>query len=104
MQSQKLGLIQGRGKLICGVEGKLPGFSFVAPNGQYSGLDVDVCKAVAAAIFGDPTKVEYRDLNSSERFAALASGEVDLLSRNTTMTLSRDAAGGNGLSFAPPTF
>ena len=104
VQSQKLGLIQGRGKLICGVEGKLPGFSFVAPNGQYSGLDVDVCKAVAAAIFGDPTKVEYRDLNSSERFAALASGEVDLLSRNTTMTLSRDAAGGNGLSFAPPTF
>jgi general L-amino acid transport system substrate-binding protein len=76
----------------------------VAPNGQYSGLDVDVCKAVAAAIFGDPAKVEYRDLNSSERFAALASGEVDLLSRNTTMTLSRDAAGGNGLSFAPPTF
>jgi general L-amino acid transport system substrate-binding protein len=104
VQSQKLGLIQSRGKLICGVEGKLPGFSFVAPNGQYSGLDVDVCKAVAAAIFGDPAKVEYRDLNSSERFAALASGEVDLLSRNTTMTLSRDAAGGNGLSFAPPTF
>jgi general L-amino acid transport system substrate-binding protein len=104
VQSQKLAMIQGRGKLICGVEGKLPGFSFVAPNGQYSGLDVDVCKAVAAAIFGDPGKVEYRDLNSSERFAALASGEVDLLSRNTTMTLSRDAAGGNGLSFAPPTF
>ena len=104
VQSRKLATIQSRGKLICGVEGKLPGFSFVAPNGQYSGLDVDVCKAVAAAIFGDPTKVEYRDLNSSERFAALASGEVDLLSRNTTMTLSRDAAGGNGLSFAPPTF
>jgi general L-amino acid transport system substrate-binding protein len=104
VQSQKLATIQSRGKLICGVEGKLPGFSFVAPNGQYSGLDVDVCKAVAAAIFGDPAKVEYRDLNSSERFAALASGEVDLLSRNTTMTLSRDAAGGNGLSFAPPTF
>jgi general L-amino acid transport system substrate-binding protein len=104
VQSQKLAMIQGRGKLICGVEGKLPGFSFVAPNGQYSGLDADVCKAVAAAIFGDPAKVEYRDLNSSERFAALASGEVDLLSRNTTMTLSRDAAGGNGLSFAPPTF
>ena len=102
VQSQKLAMIKGRGKLICGVEGKLPGFSFVAPNGQYSGLDVDVCKAVAAAIFGDPAKVEYRNLNSSERFAALASGEVDLLSRNTTMTLSRDAAGGNGLSFAPP--
>ncbi|PSB38530.1 amino acid ABC transporter substrate-binding protein [Aphanothece minutissima] len=104
VQSQKLSTITGRGKLICGVEGKLPGFSFVGPDGKYLGLDVDICKAVAAAVLGDPGKVEYRDLNSSERFAALASGEVDLLSRNTTMTLSRDAAGGNGLSFAPTTF
>jgi general L-amino acid transport system substrate-binding protein len=104
VQSAKLSAIQGRGKLICGVDGKLPGFSFVGPDGTYTGLDVDVCKAVAAAVFADPKKVEYRDLNSSERFAALASGEVDLLSRNTTMTLSRDAAGGNALSFGPTTF
>jgi len=104
VQSAKLAMIQGRGKLVCGVDGKLPGFSFVGPDGSYSGLDVDVCKAMAAAIFGDASKVEYRDLNSSERFAALASGEVDLLSRNTTMTLSRDAPGGNALSFAPTTF
>lgn len=104
VQSQKLATIKGRGTVVCGVDGKLPGFSFVEPNGSYSGLDVDVCKAVAAALFGDPAKVEYRDLNSSERFAALASGEVDLLSRNTTLTLSRDASGGNGLSFAPTTF
>ena len=104
LQSQKLATIQGRGKLVCGVDGKLPGFSFVGPDGQYSGLDVDVCKATAAAVLGDPAKVDYRDLNSSERFAALASGEVDLLSRNTTYTLSRDAAGGNGLSFAPTVF
>jgi general L-amino acid transport system substrate-binding protein len=104
VQSAKLAMIQGRGKLVCGVDGKLPGFSFVGPDGRYSGLDVDVCQAMAAAIFGDASKVEYRDLNSSERFAALASGEVDLLSRNTTMTLSRDAPGGNGLSFAPTTF
>jgi general L-amino acid transport system substrate-binding protein len=104
VQSQKLATIKGRGTLVCGVDGKLPGFSFVAPDGSYSGLDVDVCKAVAAALFGDPAKVDYRDLNSSERFAALASGEVDLLSRNTTLTLSRDASGGNGLSFAPTTF
>jgi general L-amino acid transport system substrate-binding protein len=104
IQSQKLAMIQARGRLICGVEGKLPGFSFVASDGSYSGLDVDVCKAVAAALFGDPAKVEFRDLSSSERFATLASGEVDLLSRNTTMTLSRDAVGGNGLSFAPVTF
>jgi len=104
IQSQKLSTIKARGKLICGVDGKLPGFSFVGSDGQYTGLDADVCKATAAALFGDPSKVEYRDLNSSERFAALASGEVDLLSRNTTATLSRDAAGGNGLSFAPTTF
>ena len=104
LQSQKLATISGRGKLVCGVDGKLPGFSFVGPDGSYSGLDVDVCKATAAAVLGDPDKVDYRDLNSSERFAALASGEVDLLSRNTTYTLSRDAAGGNGLSFAPTVF
>jgi len=104
VQSQKLATIKGRGTVVCGVDGKLTGFSFVAPDGSYSGLDVDVCKAVAAALFGDPAKVDYRDLNSSERFAALASGEVDLLSRNTTLTLSRDASGGNGLSFAPTTF
>ena len=104
IQSQKLALVKGRGSLVCGVDGKLPGFSFVGPDGRYSGLDVEVCRAVAAAVLGDPAKVEFRDLNSSERFAALASGEVDLLSRNTTLTLSRDAAGGNGLSFAPTTF
>ncbi|NDG74033.1 MAG: amino acid ABC transporter substrate-binding protein [Synechococcaceae bacterium WB8_1B_136] len=104
IQSQKLATIKARGKLICGVDGKLPGFSFVGSDGNYSGLDVDICRATAAALFGDPAKVDYRDLNSSERFAALASGEVDLLSRNTTETLSRDAAGGNGLSFAPTVF
>ena len=74
VQSQKMAAIQSRGKLICGVEGTLPGFSFVEPDGRYSGLDVDVCKAVAAALLGDASKVEYRNLNSSERFAALASG------------------------------
>ena len=104
VQSQKMATINSRGKLVCGVEGKLPGFSFVESDGSYSGLDVDICKAVAAALLGDPSKVEYRDLNSSERFAALASGEVDLLSRNTTDTLSRDAPGGNALSFGPTTF
>ncbi|QPN65427.1 amino acid ABC transporter substrate-binding protein [Synechococcus sp. CBW1006] len=104
LESPKMSQIKARGRLICGVEGKLPGFSFVESSGAYSGLDVDVCKAVAASLLGDPSKVEYRDLNSTERFAALASGEVDLLSRNTTMTLSRDSAGGNGLSFGPTTF
>lgn len=104
VQSVKLSTIRGRDKLVCGVDGKLPGFSFLGPDGTYSGLDADTCRAVAAAVLGDPAKVEYRDLNSSERFAALASGEVDMLARNTTLTLSRDSAGGNGISFGPTTF
>jgi general L-amino acid transport system substrate-binding protein len=97
----RLGVIKGRGSLTCGVDGKLPGFSFQNGDGAYAGIDVDICRAMAAALFNDPKKVEYRELTSSERFAALASGEVDLLSRNTTRTLSRDASGGNGLEFAP---
>jgi general L-amino acid transport system substrate-binding protein len=100
----RLDTIISRGKLICGVEGTITGFSFVDSNGKYSGLDVDVCKAVAAAIFGDPEKVEFRNLDSTARFPAVTSGEVDMLSRNTTWTASRDAAGGNGLEFAPTTF
>ncbi len=104
VQSQKMATISARGKLLCGVDGKLPGFSFVGPDGVYRGLDVDVCRALAAAVLGSPDKIEFRDLNSSERFAALSSGEIDVLSRNTTVTLSRDAAGGNGLSFAPTVF
>ena len=104
VQSQKMATIKARGSLICGTDGKLPGFGSLGPDGRYVGLDVDTCRAVAAAVLGDGEKVEFRDLNPSERFAALSSGEVDLLARNTTMTLSRDAAGGNGLSFAPTTF
>ena len=104
VQSQKMAAIKARGSLICGVDGKLPGFSFVSPDGSYTGLDVDICKATAAAVLSDPAKVTYRDLSATERFAALSSGEVDLLSRNTTMTLSRDAPGGNALAFAPTTF
>jgi general L-amino acid transport system substrate-binding protein len=100
----RLATVLDRGTLVCGVEGTLPGFSFVDSNGQYSGLDVDVCRAIAAALFGDPGKVEYRNLDATERFTALAGGEVDMLSRNTTWTSSRDAAGGNGLEFAPTTF
>lgn len=102
--SSRMDTILSRGTLVCGVEGSIPGFSFVDSSGQYSGLDVDVCRAVAAALFGDPDKVEYRNLDSTERFTALAGGEVDMLSRNTTWTSSRDAAGGNGLEFAPTTF
>ncbi|MEL6472101.1 MAG: amino acid ABC transporter substrate-binding protein [Cyanobacteria bacterium J06623_4] len=90
-----------RGSLVCGVDGGIPGFSFVE-DGEYSGLDVDVCKAVAAALFDDPEAVEYRNLDSTERFEALKGGEVDMLSRNTTWTLSRDTS--VGMEFAPTTF
>lgn len=100
--TSRLDTVTNRGQLICGVEGNIPGFSFVDQSGSYSGLDVDVCKAVAAALFNDPNAVEYRNLDSTERFTALTGGEVDMLSRNTTWTLSRDTS--VGLEFAPTTF
>lgn len=94
--------ILDRGALVCGVNPNLPGFG--APNdaGEYVGFDVDVCRAVAAAILGDASAVEYRPLTGAERQPALASGEVDLISRNTTFSLSRDTLW--GASFAPTTF
>lgn len=98
----RLDTVKERGTLVCGVDGGIPGFSFVDESGNYSGLDVDICKAVAAAVLGDPDAVEYRRLDSTERFTALAGGEVDMLSRNTTWTLSRDTS--VGLEFAPTTF
>ena len=100
--SGTLAKIKSRGNLICGVSGQLPGFSFVDSQGKYSGLDVDVCRAIAAAIFNDPEKVEYRNLSAAQRFTALQSGEVDLLSRNTTLTISRETS--TGLDFAPVVF
>ena len=93
--------VKDRGYLICGVEGELPGFSFINAEGKYAGLDVDFCRAVASAIFNDPSKVEFRNLNLSDRFEALKSGEIDLLSRNTTKTLSRDT---DSLEFTPTIF
>jgi general L-amino acid transport system substrate-binding protein len=98
----RLDTVKARGTLICGVDGGIPGFSFVDESGQYSGLDVDICKAVAAALFDDPEAVEYRNLDSTERFEALKAGEVDMLSRNTTWTISRDTS--VGMEFAPTTF
>ncbi|MEM9508629.1 MAG: amino acid ABC transporter substrate-binding protein [Cyanobacteria bacterium P01_E01_bin.35] len=100
--SSRLSAVKNRGSLVCGVNGQLPGFSFVDQNGEYSGLDVDLCRAIAAALFDDPSQVEFRDLGAQERFVAVQSGEVDLLSRNTTWTLSRDTS--VGMEFAPTTF
>lgn len=98
----RLKAVQDRGQLICGVNGSLPGFSNLEPDGQFSGFDADFCRVVAAAIFGDPQKVEFRPLSTQERFTALASGQIDVLFRNTTYTLSRDTT--NALDFGPTTF
>ena len=98
----RLSVVRERGNLVCGVSGELPGFSAVDNNGEYSGIDVDVCRAVASALFNDPNQVEFRDLTTQERFTAVQSGEVDILSRNTTWTISRDTS--VGMEFAPTIF
>jgi general L-amino acid transport system substrate-binding protein len=94
--------VKERGELHCGVSTGLPGFSNPDAQGNWSGIDVDVCRAIAAAIFGDPSKVSFTPLSAKERFTALQSGEVDLLSRNTTWTMSRDTD--LGLNFAGVTY
>ena len=87
-----LDAIKARGQVICGVNVGLAGFSGADSNGVWTGLDVDVCKAIAAAVLGDATKVKWVPLNAQQRFTALQSGEVDILSRNTTFSLTRDAS------------
>jgi general L-amino acid transport system substrate-binding protein len=87
-----LHVVLARGYLVCGVSQGLPGFSNPDDKGNWSGIDVDFCRAVAAAVFGDASKVKYRPLNAKDRFTALQSGEIDLLSRNTTWTMSRDTS------------
>jgi general L-amino acid transport system substrate-binding protein len=89
-QAGTLDTVKQRGKLVCGVNPGLAGFGAPNDQGQWSGLDIDVCKAVAAAIFGDASKVDYKPLNAEQRFTALQSGEIDMLSRNSTWTLQRD--------------
>jgi len=84
--------VKDRGMLSCGVSQGLPGFSSPDDKGNWTGLDVDVCRAVAAAIFDDPSKVKFVPLSAKDRFTALQSGEIDVLSRNTTWTLSRDTS------------
>jgi general L-amino acid transport system substrate-binding protein len=84
--------IKTRGQVVCGVNTGLAGFGAADSNGKWGGLDVDVCRAIAAAVLGDGEKVKYVPLNAQQRFTALQSGEVDVLSRNTTFTLTRDAS------------
>ncbi len=92
-----LNSVKKKGFIQCGVSTGLPGFSNADDKGVWKGLDVDICRAVAAAVLGDAGKVRFTPLTSKERFTALQSGEVDILSRNTTWTLTRDTA--LGLNF-----
>ena len=89
-KSGLLDVVKERGYVICGVNSGLPGFAAEDEEGNWSGLDVDFCRAVSAAVFGDADKVEYIGLNSAQRFPTLASKSIDILSRNTTWTISRD--------------
>jgi general L-amino acid transport system substrate-binding protein len=89
--AQTLKKVKDRGSLICGVSQGLPGFSNPDDKGNWTGLDVDFCRAVAAAVFNDPSKVKFSPLSTKDRFEALKAGEIDVLSRNSTWTLSRDA-------------
>src|SRR5215203_1798633 len=89
--AQMLKTVKDRGSLICGVSQGLPGFSTPDDKGNWTGLDVDFCRALAAAIFNDPAKVKFTPLSAKDRFEPLKSGEIDVLARNTTWTSSRDA-------------
>jgi general L-amino acid transport system substrate-binding protein len=102
MAGKDLDAIKARGTLICGVGTGTAGFMLADSQGKWVGLDVDVCRAVAAAIFGDAEKVKYTPLTAQQRFTALQSGEVDMLSNNTTATLTRDTA--LGLDFTAITY
>ncbi len=89
--------VKERGRLVCGVSTGLPGFSQPDSDGNWTGIDVDTCRAVAAAVFGDGDKVQFVPLTAKERFTAVQSGEIDVLVRNTTWTLTRDTS--LGLNF-----
>lgn len=89
-QAQTLEAVKSRGHVLCGVSQGLPGFSNPDDKGNWTGIDVDVCRAVGVAIFGSDGKVKYVPLSAKERFTALQSGEIDVLSRNTTWTFTRD--------------
>jgi general L-amino acid transport system substrate-binding protein len=97
-----LDAIKKNGFIKCGVSDGLPGFSYADEKGNYNGIDVDVCRAIAAAVFGDSTKVKFTPLTAKERLTALQSGEIDVLSRNTTWTSSRDSA--QGMNFTGVTY
>ncbi|MBX3522698.1 MAG: amino acid ABC transporter substrate-binding protein [Xanthobacteraceae bacterium] len=96
-QAGTLDDVKARGSILCGVSGGLAGFSQPDDKGNWTGIDVDFCRAIAAAVFNDPTKVKFLPLTAKDRFTALQSREIDVLSRNTTWTSSRDTS--LGLNF-----
>ncbi len=96
--AQTLKAVKDRGQLVCGANGTLAGFGMPDAQGNWTGFDVDFCRAIAAAIFNDPTKVKFVPLTAANRFTALQSGDIDVLSRNTTWTMSRDTT--LGVDFA----
>ncbi|MGY3445417.1 MULTISPECIES: amino acid ABC transporter substrate-binding protein [unclassified Bradyrhizobium] len=100
--AQTLKTVKDRGQLSCGVSQGLPGFSAPDDKGNWTGIDVDVCRAIAAVVLDDPTKVKFVPLSAKDRFTALQSGEIDVLSRNTTWTVSRDTS--LGANFAGVTY
>jgi general L-amino acid transport system substrate-binding protein len=101
-QSQRLEVVKGRGVLRCGVNPGFVGFSLPDGSGKWRGLDVDMCRAVAAAIFGDAEKVQYVALNAKDRFTALQSGDIDVLARNASWTLTRNTQ--LGINFVATNF
>ena len=97
-----LDVVKNRGMLSCGVSQGLPGFSTPDDKGNWTGIDVDVCRAIAAAVLNDPTKIRFVPLSAKDRFTSLQSSDIDVLSRNTTWTLSRDTS--VGLNFTGITY
>jgi general L-amino acid transport system substrate-binding protein len=102
MGGDTLASIMDRGSVVCGGNQAVPGFGFLREDGSFAGFDIDFCRALAAAVFGDATKFQIRPLTAAERFTALQAGEIDVLIRNTTWTLTRDSE--LGANFAATTF
>jgi general L-amino acid transport system substrate-binding protein len=100
--AQTLKSVKDRGQLVCGVSEGLYGFSAIDDKGNWSGFDVDFCRALSAAIFNDPDKIKFVPLSTGERLTALKMGTIDVLSRNTTWTISREMS--LGLNFAAVTY
>jgi len=100
--SPTLKAVRQRGYLACGVHPSLPGFAFPDARGRWRGFDVDICRAIAAAVLADAEKVRFTTVSAQDRFSALRDGRIDVLSRNTSWTFARDA--GLGLDFAAVTY